>query len=833
MSRRTTSRFVISSFPQPPQLDPHFASETWATLSDAIREINSRNTSNLSFEQLYRFSYNMVLHKHGDFLYDNLTQLLTEHLRTVAEVICAAPPPSFLHELKRQWGWFSLSLAHVRDILMYMDRHFVKSKQKKTVHELGLSLFRDVVVRHEHILPRLSETLLEHIDRERNGEQVDVHLIRAITRMLAELGNDLNSKPVYVNVFEDGFLERTRQFYAREARLYLSETTCSDYLRKASRRINEERMRVESYLEKRTEAKVRQVTEVELISRYMDTLVDMGNSGLIWMLRNDKIPDLKLMYSLFADIERGEELMRTKLKNEVLERGTDVVQDVENVRDPVTLINAILSLKQKYDNILNRAFILPKANKGNGSLDLVGSLLGSAANAASSAAGFRPVSLFTFGSSSNEGLAPSLSPPPNVPAVVPEHVSLLRKAVGLGASTSASASGSADTAESQPDKRFVSAVNEAFERFLNSFSRAPEYISLYVDKLLRKDFKSGNDDDIESKLDAVMTLFRFLSEKDVFERYYKLHLTKRLLHSRTASSDSERSMISKLKTECGYLYTSKMEIMFNDMKTSEDTTSAFKEKVAREAADMRGIDLSVSVLTTMSWPISSADKVSLPLDVRHCMQKFEEYYYVKHDGRRLTWQASLGTAEIVGRFGGGSRVVDLYSVSAYSMCILMLFNEKDCLSYREIEQATHIPEKELIRHLQSLSLGKHRVLRKEPREKEVKPDDKFHFNNDFTSRNRRIKMQVISAQKETEGERNQTKCRVDDDRRPVIDTVIVRIMKHRKRLEHNLLMSEVTMQLASRFEPNPQDIKKRIESLVEREYLERQKDNHTIYRYLA
>jgi hypothetical protein len=54
----------------------------------------------------------------------------------------------------------------------------------------------------------------------------------------------------------------------------------------------------------------------------------------------------------------------------------------------------------------------------------------------------------------------------------------------------------------------------------------------------------------------------------VFEKYYKQHLAKRLLSGRTVSDDAERGMLVKLKTECGYQFTSKLESMFTDIKTS-------------------------------------------------------------------------------------------------------------------------------------------------------------------------------------------------------------------------------------------------------------------------
>jgi len=58
-------------------------------------------------------------------------------------------------------------------------------------------------------------------------------------------------------------------------------------------------------------------------------------------------------------------------------------------------------------------------------------------------------------------------------------------------------------------------------------------------------------------------------------------------------------------------------------------------------------------------------------------------------------------------------------------------------------------------------------------------------------------------------------------------------MKSRKTLEHNNLIAEVTKQLQARFVPNPVIIKKRIESLIEREYLERSKNDRKVYNYLA
>jgi cullin 4 len=92
---------------------------------------------------------------------------------------------------------------------------------------------------------------------------------------------------------------------------------------------------------------------------------------------------------------------------------------------------------------------------------------------------------------------------------------------------------------------------------------------------------------------------------------------------------------------------------------------------------------------------------------------------------------------------------------------------------------------------------------------------------------------------------------VFQDRQYQIDAAIVRIMKMRKTLTHNLLITELYNQLnfpvkvtsliiahllscwrAFLF-PQPADLKKRIESLIDRDYMERDKDNPNQYNYVA
>jgi cullin 3 len=242
----------------------------------------------------------------------------------------------------------------------------------------------------------------------------------------------------------------------------------------------------------------------------------------------------------------------------------------------------------------------------------------------------------------------------------------------------------------------------------------------------------------------------------------------------------------------------------------------------------------VQVLTTGSWPTpgnGSVPQCTLPPQLAAACERYKEFYLSSHNGRRLSWLTCMGTADLRATFGETKREL---SVSTYQMCILLLFNDVDSMSYKDILAATHIPADDLKRSLQSLACVKGRnVLRKEPMSKEVNDDDVFVFNERFTSKLLKVKIGTVSAQRESEPEKRETRQRIEDDRKPQIEAAIVRIMKARRQLDHNGVVTEVTKQLTSRFVPNPTDIKKHLENLIEREFIERDRNDRKLYIYLA
>merc|ERR1719192_3166570 len=227
------------------------------------------------------------------------------------------------------------------------------------------------------------------------------------------------------------------------------------------------------------------------------------------------------------------------------------------------------------------------------------------------------------------------------------------------------------------------------------------------------------------------------------------------------------------------------------------------------------------------WPTYPTNKVNIPVEMSNHQELFKKFYHAKYSGRKLQWPPNLGYCEVQANFKSGQKELKL---SLFQTLCLLQFNSVDEMTLEEIAEATNIEDKELRRALQSLACGKARVLQKVPRGKDINDGDKFQFNDQFSHPLCHIRINQVQLN-ETKEENKATEERVFQDRQYQIDAAIVRIMKTRKTLNHNLLLSELFDHL--KFPVKPNDIKKRIESLIDRDYMQRENDNLQQYKYIA
>jgi cullin-4 len=382
-------------------------------------------------------------------------------------------------------------------------------------------------------------------------------------------------------------------------------------------------------------------------------------------------------------------------------------------------------------------------------------------------------------------------------------------------------------------EEFAYASKEAFEYFINKRQGAPaELLAKFIDSKLKtgKDSRALNETELEVLLDRVMQIFRFINGKDVFEAFYKKDLSKRLLLSKFSSMEAEKSMIQKLKTECGAGFTRALEGMFKDIDISSDMADGFKESKFYYdwSTQNHPFQFRTLVLTVGYWPPYPQLPCTVPIEINNFCKAFEGFYLDKHSGRRLVWNNSLSQCTVRATFTSGHKELTL---SFYQAVILLLFNDHENLTFKDIAHATQIEIQELKRTLTSLVLGVAKLVgRTDAKTKDISENDEFFFRKEFASKSRHIKINTLQLA-ETKQENEKTQENIFKDRQYQVDAAIVRIMKTRKSLPHQQLITELFQHL--KFPAKTSDLKKRIDSLIEREFIERDPHDHNNYLYMA
>lgn len=386
----------------------------------------------------------------------------------------------------------------------------------------------------------------------------------------------------------------------------------------------------------------------------------------------------------------------------------------------------------------------------------------------------------------------------------------------------------------QNDNGFVGALDKACRKFINNnvickdaTSKSPELLAKFTDLLLKKSPKNPEEHEMDSLLNNVMVVFKYIEDKDVFQTFYSKMLAKRLIHGTSASEDLESSMIGKLKAACGYEYTSKLQRMFTDISLSRELLLRFK---SFEGASELSTDFTVLVLATGSWPLQPPSTAfSVPKELQLCEQLFQKFYQIQHNGRKLTWLHQLSKGEVKANYTT-AKTVYTFQASTYQMGILLAFNNEEVINFEDLQNITQLNPGILKQTL--LSLSKVKILEMDPQDDDIANNHRFKLNRGFKSKRTKININVPIAQ-QVKDETENTHKLVEEDRKLQIQAAIVRIMKTRKRLQHSNLISEVVSQLQARFKPSITLIKKCVDILIEKEYLERVEGQKDLYSYVA
>ena len=531
-----------------PSIPDDYEQQTWVSLQAAVHAIHNKAKVPNSLEQLYKCCENMCHYKKQQSMYSNLLTICRQHMQQRLQHLKSNMNESNIIGLVEDaWKDHCCQMTMIRNIFLYLDRTWLfQSGSHKGIWDMGLDLFRDILIQDQDVKTKLLNGLMLQIDQSRDGLLVQEQSLRSMTKMLIELS-------IYLSVFDGLFIQRTIDYYTLKSNSWMDRLKAVsekgkvlqqylDYVEGSIKKELQSCDKIQGFVDLSSRKALDLALHSTLVQGPCQTLLE---NGLTELFASHSLSHLKCLYQLLSQ-KGNQELLIGKFAQYIQ---INVALHVMDKDKDNNMVNILLDFKRKVDEITKDAF------GGQESIH--------------------------------------------------HH------------------------------------VKESFEIGINKRTNKPaEMIAKFIDKLL-KSGKGMTEAEVDSKLDQCLDLFRFVQGKDIFEAFYGKDLAKRLLLQKSSSVDAEKSMLTKLKSECGAGFTNKLEGMFKDVELSKEIMTSFRQ-AARYQDRLPSFDLNVNVLTSGFWPTYPVTDMILPQEFLNCQQVFKEFYLNKYNGRRLTWQNSLG-----------------------------------------------------------------------------------------------------------------------------------------------------------------------------------------------
>ncbi|XP_029213949.1 cullin-5-like [Acropora muricata] len=652
--------------------------------------------------------------------------------------------------------------------------------EQSTVQKLMLESWNDGIF--NTIKSKLQSSAMRLVHAERNGEAFDSQLVIGVRESYVNLSSEnLDKLKIYRENFEKAYLETTEEFYKTQAASYLQENGVQNYMQYAEMKLKEEEQRAVRYLETRKNCD----SVLVLTDCCVNVLVGNFKETILaecpGMIAANETEKLLLMFQLMDRVRGGVDPMIANLESYIVTTGLD---DMKASADTIT------SDSEKYVEelltLFNRFSKLVK-------------------DAFNDDPRFLTARDKAFKTVVNDSTIFKLELPNK------------SKSGGGGLNT-----------KSQPE------------------SRCPELLANFCDMLLRKTpySKKLTSDEIQAKLKDVLLVLKYVINKDVFMRYHKAHLTRRLILDTSADSEMEENMVEWLR-DVGMPadYINKLARMFQDIKVSNDLNQGFKTEYKKKGGIADSVN--IKILNAGAWSRASERiPVSLPTELEDYIPGVEEFYRKNHSGRKLQWHHLMSNGVIT--FANKSGRFDL-EVTTFQMAVLFSWNERphERISFENLRLASELPDSELRRTLWSLvafAKLKRQILLCQPEAKSPKDFSEsslFWVNEDFAvikngKVQKRGKVNFIGRlQLSTEKSKQEENDGIVALRILRIQEAIVKIMKMRKRITNAALQTELVEILKNMFIPQKKMIKEQIEWLIDHKYLRRDEEDINTFLYVV
>ncbi|VUZ47450.1 unnamed protein product, partial [Hymenolepis diminuta] len=384
--------------------------------------------------------------------------------------------------------------------------------------------------------------------------------------------------------------------------------------------------------------------------------------------------------------------------------------------------------------------------------------------------------------------------------------------------------------------------------------RVAQYMNHYLDEVLGCHEQHLTNEELNEKVSAVISLSKYIKERDLFWQCYQRSLSCRLLLNRTASLNLEELTLAKLNEDCGNELAFKCRLMIADVKSSETINDDF-QKYLTDCNISLPLSYQCSVLSKSYWPIKAENST---IDLNHISSladyrvHFEAFYKTKYSKRNLCWALSVCTAEckILYADDGRQYTLQLFGLHAG---VLSLFETRDVdqMTLEDL-RLNLMPVKSVSADRSEVKCDEEEIVKKAVKPlvdagflKLLRPDDLsstneyteasiIALNRAYTNSDINVNLIYDSTLLNSEEEKGRkVQKETQENCECFTQATIMRILKHEKSIKHAELLKRIKEEENCCFHPSVKEIKISIEKLIDQGYLERNpKDLHE-YRYLA
>lgn len=734
----------------------------------------------------YNSVFQLAIAQHEEKMYVEIAKIFENFVRGQSKKIFSKEGGEpMLKEYLRLFGHFMKTALSVSKICRYLQRYWIPGNLGKTpssievreIYPLALVMWRQHCF--DPIKDKLVPSTLDLLDQDRAGNKQNKNQIRNFVQSYIEFDKvgPNEGQQFYEKEFETKYIERLKAFYSLESTQFLQANGVSLYLKKAEERIAEERQNAEylgSYLPT-SDPKIKKAIDEVLIEKHMEKIQD----DFLRMLREDENEDMRRLYALLSRVPDGLPNSAATFQGFLVDSGTKIVaeqksKDVkEALAGAVSFCKTLMTFYEKYEKLVTNNFT--------------------------------------------------------------------------------------------GDNLFKTALDKAFRDIMNQNSgkfNIPRLLNYYLDNIIKgKEKDVATEDEIDEVLQRIVNLFSYLQDKDEFFEYLRKSLCKRLLaKGKQYNENTEKSFLSKLKGQSGDAAIRKLQGMFTDVQ--DESINETKQKFEQDnggSSKVGGVDLEVQVLNETHWPISGSQKFPLLLskELLNCQNTFQKFYEKTTEKRRLQWLYNYGSVTLAGRFTNSKVPIQLV-MTPLQASILLCFNANVKQSFDEIlttlwpqqtsrvlttsqnSRETHdMSLEEILRYaIQPLIYFKYKILSKEkdddPKAEKILRSDVFMLREKIPAKKlpRKIQFPAGSAASEKK-DSDEGILLVERQREFEIEAAMVRVMKSRNRLAWNKLQVEVINILSQRFTPPAKVLKKRLESLIDRQFMTRDESDPNIIIYIS